>query len=138
MADVLYNRGLSEWGDNFTGGTIKALLVQNTYVPDPDHDFVASVASDEVADASYARKTLASKTETVDDVNNRVKFDCADIVWTALAGGDTVSAVVIYLEVTNDADSILLAYYDVPNQVTSGTDYTFAPHADGLAYYRSA
>lgn len=43
---------------------------------------------------TMGRKTLASVTVTVDDTNDRVAVDCADITWTA-ASGNAISAIVI-------------------------------------------
>jgi hypothetical protein len=78
-----------------------------------DYDDLASLlagTSDEATDASYSRKTLTSVTVTVDDTNERVDLDCADITWTALAGAAIAKLVIVY-----DPDT------------TTGTDSTVIP-----------
>jgi hypothetical protein len=78
-----------------------------------DYDDLAALlggTSDEATDASYSRKTLASVSVTVDDTNDRVDIDCADITWTALAGAAIGKLVIVY-----DPDT------------TTGTDSTVVP-----------
>jgi hypothetical protein len=64
---------------------------------------------------TMGRKTLASVTVTVDDTNDRVDVDCADVTWTA-ATGNAVSAVVVCYDpdttTGTDADLIPLTKHD--------------------------
>jgi Flp pilus assembly protein TadG len=55
-------------------------------------DAVLAGASNE--QTTMGRKTLASVTVTVDNTNDRVDIDCADVTWTA-ATGNAISAVLI-------------------------------------------
>lgn len=76
-----------------------------------DYDTVAALlagASNE--QTTMGRKTAASVTVTVDDTNNRVDVDCADITWTAATG---------------NACSRLLFAYDP--DTTGGTDADLIP-----------
>lgn len=131
MADIIYTRGIPLWS-SFTSDTIQVMLLESGYTPNPDDDFVSSVAAFEIDDGSYSRKTLAGKTQTIDDSLNRVFWDADDVTWTTLAGAETVVAVVVYKFVTNDADSILLVYFDIPDTVTDGTDFILQWDANGL------
>lgn len=45
---------------------------------------------------TMGRKTLASVTVTVDDTNDRVDIDAADVVWTAASGNATGKLVICY------------------------------------------
>ena len=64
---------------------------------------------------TMGRKTLASVTVTVDNTNDRVAVDCADITWTA-ASGNAISAIVICYDpdttTGTDADLIPLTKHD--------------------------
>lgn len=131
---------------NLTSVTVKALLVDPTYVFDPDHEFVSSVAGDEVSGTGYAagfsgagRVTLASKTVTRDDTNNYVIFDAADVSWAGLNLGATqIGAIILWLPKTSDADSLLICYDDTggfPVTTTGGT-YQHAWPSDGIFRFR--
>ncbi|MEU6222244.1 hypothetical protein [Streptomyces sp. NPDC047042] len=75
---------------------------------------------------TMGRKTLASVTATVDDTNDRVNIDCADVTWTA-ATGNAISAVVICYDPDTtggtDADLIPLTKHDV-TMTPDGSDFT--------------
>ncbi|WP_405673250.1 hypothetical protein [Streptomyces sp. NBC_01530] len=64
---------------------------------------------------TMGRKTLSGVTVTVDDTNDRVAVDAADIVWTG-ATGNPVSAIVICYDpdttTGTDADLIPLTKHD--------------------------
>lgn len=121
----------------FSSDTIKAILVNDTYTYDADHDFANDVSSNELTGTGYTggfggsgRKTLASKTITNDTTNDRVEYDFADITWTALNAG-TIGGVVLVKEVTNDAASPIIAFLDPNNLVTNGGDVTLVINAEG-------
>lgn len=122
---------------DFANDTIKAILVDDTYVYDADHDFANDVSADELTGTGYTggfggsgRKTLASKTITNDTANDRVEYDFADITWTALNAG-TIGGVVLVKEITNDAASPIIAFLDPTNLVTNGGDVTLVVNAEG-------
>jgi hypothetical protein len=101
------------------------------YTPDPDHRFVSSVAASEISVSGYTggfggsgRKALATRTLVVDDANDRGAFDAADVTWTALGAGNTISYVVLFKELTSDALSPLIALYDVTDTPLNGSDIT--------------
>lgn len=105
-----------------------------------NYDDVAALlaaANDECDFTNYARKTLASVTVTVDDTNNRVDIDCADVVYTAAGGAANNSvgkAIVVYdPDTTTGTDSTLVpvAYFDAVF-TTDGTDQTIQIDSAGL------
>ena len=107
-----YNRGLDEWR-NWSTDTIRCLLLKGSgYTYNPDHDFVADVtpASNEWTVAGYARDSLSTKTRTIDDTNNRILYTADTLDFGSCATGEVFDGAVLYKFVTNDADSILLAY----------------------------
>jgi Flp pilus assembly protein TadG len=75
---------------------------------------------------TMGRKTLASVTVTVDNTNDRVSVDCADITWTA-ATGNAISAIVICYDpdttTGTDSDLIPLVKCDFPI-TPDGSDVT--------------
>lgn len=140
MADGLYNRGLDELAP-FTTSTYRFLLLKGAgYTFNKDHDFVADLTpgSNEVTVAGYARPTAGTKTRTVDDTNDRITYDCADPNFGTTVAGETVSAMVFYRFVTNDADSILIGYYDLADTATSGVPFIVTVGTAGLVYVDAA
>lgn len=136
MATTVYNRGLDELRD-FTSDTFMALLLNDAgYVPNKDHDFVADLTpgTNEIAGAGYSRQTLATKTRTIDDTNDRITYDCDDLDFGTIAAGENVEAMVVYRFVTNDADSILIAYYPLGTIATTGLAFPVVVSASGLLY----
>lgn len=118
--------------------TIKALLVSSAYTPNRDHDFVSDVT--EISGASgytggfagAGRKTLASKTLTVDDTNDRFVFDAADVSFGTLGTGPTIGGAVLCKEITSDAASPIIAFIGCTNTPTNGSPVTFQFDAIGI------
>lgn len=81
-----------------------------------DHDTLSALlagTSDEADFTNYVRKTAASVTPTVDDTNDRLDIDMADITWTSAGGG------------TNNTLGKLVICYDP--DTTGGTDADLVP-----------
>lgn len=137
MASGMYNRALKEITDrtlDITTGC-KVMLVNSTYTYDPDNDFVAAGGANDPDDAeitatNYARgfggagRKAATLTFVEQDANNRAVIRIADLTWTALGGAtnDTVEGAILIKEGTSDADSKLVAYFDLPTTPTNGSD----------------
>ena len=83
---------------------------------------------------TMGRKTLASVTVTVDDTNNRVDVDCADITWTA-ATGNAISAIVVCYDPDTtggtDADLVPLVKLDAV-ATPAGGDITYQVASGGF------
>lgn len=151
MASGAHQTGLAHTQDGtnpFLTTTWKALLLATSpaYTYDPDTKLVDAGGANDIADAELAtvagytrgwggsgRKTLASKTISVNDANNRVEWDCADITWTALGAGQTIEAVSIVKEGgANDTTSEPLAYLDPSNVAPNGGDVTLQIASNGF------
>ncbi|WP_030319616.1 hypothetical protein [Streptomyces flavochromogenes] len=90
-------------------------LVSDATMRDYD-DLGALLAGASNEQMTMGRKTLASVTVTVDDTNDRVAVDCADITWTAATGNAIAAVVICYDPDTTtgtDADLIPLTKHDV-------------------------
>lgn len=132
MASFVYNSGadgLTSGGAiNWASDTIRARLVASS----------ATINKDDTSMTGHTAigtdQTLGSKTKTKDTTNDRIVFDAADPVWTAVAGGSTVGTVDIFKFVTNDAGSTPIASLDITDTATNGGDITIAFSADGIFY----
>lgn len=127
MAITLYNTGLDLLGgdpDNWSnGGDFRALLLQGSgYTPNRDDVFVDDLVpgSNEVTGAGYSREVLASLTRTPTPASDRIIYGAADPNFGSIAAGETVTAMVIFLQVTNDADSLLVGWFQISPSVDSG------------------
>lgn len=145
MASLVYNagaKGIADGSIDFATDTIKIALLTDAYTPDKDHASMTTPAASELSVTGYAggfagagRKTLASKTITKDDTNDRVKFDAADpSTWSSLASGATIAYAIIYKHITDDATSVPLFLIDFTDTPTNGGDFTLAFSASGIAY----
>jgi hypothetical protein len=125
MANGTYDYGLDELGaGQWSSGTFKFLLLKGSgYTFSRAHHFVSDLtpASNESAASGYGRVTAASKGRTVDTTNHQIKYTCTDPAFGTIAAGDVISAMALFRFVTNDSDSILIAYYDLTDATTNGT-----------------
>jgi hypothetical protein len=141
---VLYNaarRGILDGTLSLSGDTLKFMLVSSVYVPDLDHATVSQVSADEISGTGYAagfggagRKEMTGKAFLTNNVTNRASLDCDNPSWPAISAG-TIGAIVIIKEVTNDGDSLPIAYIDVANFATTGATYTHVVPAEGIIVY---
>lgn len=121
---------------------IKCLLVDTTYTFDQDHDYVSDVVSAEVSGTGYTggfsgsgRIALASKVVTLDDTNDLVSFDAADVTWSGINLGATqIGGLILWVPKTNDSDSPLLLHTDEGGfpVTTSGGDYIHSWNSSGI------
>ncbi len=142
MADFCYNTGSKELWDGtiaILSATIKVMLCTSVYSANRDDDVVDASGSSDPIDAELTgtgytagwggsgRKTLASKTITVDKVNDRSAFDAADVTWTAINAGTAAQMLSIKEGGANDTTSRLISHHDTNFPVvTNGGDLTVA------------
>ncbi len=124
-------------------GDMRALLVMSNSDADTlvDAEFIADFSLDEYDGASYVRKTLASEAFAADLPNDRWEFDFANPVWSTLGvGARQCIGVVIFLFVTNDADSKPIYYINTGGFPFdgNGTDFTVTVNAEGSLQVRNA
>jgi hypothetical protein len=134
MASGAYSKGVL----NILNGTIdsdttttKIGLAKSAYAPDPDESSLSTFAASEADCTGYTggfsgsgRKT-ATITISEQTANNRVVTITGDLTWTALGGAanNTLRYAVWLREITNDAASIPLAYYQFSADITTnGSD----------------
>lgn len=152
MANLLYTkhfeqvqRGLIDM--DASGTVYRALLERSTstYTPNKDHDFLDSFTTGsgvELSVSGYARVTAATKAVNIDDTNDRTEFTFDPIEFGALASGQTIKAIIIYVQTGgNDStpeDDVLVGYFDTMGGslalplATNGGTVTFTVDAEGL------
>ena len=125
---TIYSTGLLALANgtvSWLNSPIKALVVDNGYTFDKSDEFVSDVTGDEVTNdtgTGYERKTLTAKTVTL--ASDVVTYDADDLIYTAVETNETWDALIVYAEGTSDANSLLLAYLDIDDLVTNGSDVT--------------
>ena len=145
MASTWYTKGLYycfqgaislSW-DVWDQSTLYCMLVENTYTPDPDHEFVSFGVSDspfhhEISVDGYVggyngagRKPLGY-TLQVNNADNRLELVIDDETWSNLGVGATIGGAVIFNKdnVVTDATSPLVAFIDFPDVVTNTGNVT--------------
>jgi hypothetical protein len=149
MASGFYVTGLKEIFDGSvrpTLDTLKLMLVDTGYTFDADHDVVDNGANNgtdpsfnEIVATNYTggfagagRKTTTT-TLVANKTDNRLDWALNDLTWTALGGGtnDTIGFALLIEERTNDADSRLVACFDLTDTPTNGGDVTLDFTASG-------
>jgi hypothetical protein len=147
MASFVYHRALAKLLsgdlDLNTHDIRMALVMTNTDADtNTDAEFIASFASlDEMDGANYVRKALANETVTADLTNDRGEFTADAVTWSALGNGTRqLEGIVLFRHVTNDADSIPIAFIDPPGWPLNpgGADLTVTPNAEGILQLANA
>jgi hypothetical protein len=107
-----------------------------------DYDTLSAIlagSNDESTFTSYARQTCTSVTVTVDDTNNRVDVDCADISWTVGSSEAIGMLVICYDPDTTggtDADLIPLVMDDAVATTPAVGTFTYQVASSG--FFRAA
>ncbi len=141
MASGWYNKalaGIMDGSIDLDTNTLKIMLVGTGYTYDPDDDFIDEAGAndpvdEEISATNYtggfggAGRKAASITVVEQDASNRGIAVIGDLTWAQLGNGtnDTIAAGILVKEITNDAASVLIAYFDVTNTLTDGSDIKF-------------
>ena len=127
MANKFYPKGAEKilsGAINFSTDTIAVGLVSNTYTYSNAHEFLSSVGSLVGTPQILTGKTIAGGV-----------FDADDAKFGALAPGNTVKAIAVFLDTGNPSTSPLLCYLDEVTGfpfATNGGEVTI-PWSDGPA-----
>jgi len=114
---------------DLSSDTIKVTL-HTSYTPDIDADQVWSdVSSTEYGTGSgytSGGATLASKSVTQDDANDRALFDAADVTWSSLGplSPATPGHAIIWNDTPSSPADPLICYVELGTTATNGGDYT--------------
>ena len=138
MPSLVYNIGKRMFVDgtldwDSANADVRIALVRNTYIPSAGHQYVSEVATHEVSGTGYVRQPLMERTVVVDNATNRVYLNANPATWGGINAG-TISGALVYLHLgANDAANPLIAFLDLPDIVTDGTDLSLS-WPSGLLY----
>lgn len=131
MANALQNSARASFltaGTSWSSHNIKVVLVSASYTYSAAHDNLDDVgAGTRIATSA----NLASKTTTDGYA------DSADVTFTSVAGGSTVTGLWVYRDTGTESTSTLLAWYDTDatpaaiSVATNGGDIVVSPNASG-------
>lgn len=132
--ETAYNIGKKKIADgSFGAGTLKQLLLETTAAAgrNPDRTDIADVLAQagvaELTATGYARQTLAGVSHTQDNSNDRENTDASDVSYGALGdpgGGDTVVAVIEYIDGAGDGTRYPVTYHEPIAQALNGGTFT--------------
>lgn len=132
------NRGVNYLATNdMSAADIRQGVITDAVVPTQaairDMNFVADLLTSgsgpatEAAAAGYARQDLGAVTVTEDDTGDVNTITTVDATYTTPAIGEDWAAVFYFVQVTNDADSVLLGVGVADTPIpTNGQDVTGA------------
>lgn len=128
-AKRLFAKGDLDWDEAGHDMRIMLLMTNTTADTEKDKQTIATFTTlDECNGANYVRKALANQIVNQDDPNLRAEMDADDIVWTALGVGTRQNqGMVLYRFVTNDADSIPIAWIDTGGFPFDGNGFLRSP-----------
>jgi len=115
---------------------IRVMLVDSTTTADTEEDAttISGITTlGELSGTGYARVALANEAVAADNANDRGEFDADDAAWTGIDAG-TAQAALVFRHVTNDTDSVPIAYIDTGGFpiVTNGGNLTIQWNAEGI------
>lgn len=120
--------------EDFSGGSVYAVLVTNDHTPDraADVDY-EDISANECQDSDYSPQDV---TGTVTVESTRIRFDCSKITFTA--EGD-ITARYLYIlygdEGSPQNGDLILGHVDLTgsgNASSVNGEFSFDPHASGL------
>ena len=141
MANFVFNVAKGKVAEKVADGATIKLLVLKSAGSDAalrDLDTIAAVIAEgstvEADFTNYERKTLGSLTATVNDTDDKMYVDAADVTFTSAGGAsnNTTTDVIIYEDVdTTDANAIPLVCLDAVF-TTDGNDVTLQFGTNGF------
>lgn len=135
MASAIYERRLGVGLTARIGTDLRFILVMSNTTADTESEaqFIASFTTlDEYNGSAYARQSIANEAAAVDLTNNRFELTFDPVVFATLGVGTRQAVALIqYLHVTNDADSLPDTRYEFTAFDGNGEDVTFTPDAQG-------
>jgi len=114
---------------SWTSGTWRVLLLKGTWTPDVTLQFVSQLSASESSGTNYARQTLTGQAIAVDTGAHVANHSANNAVFGSVGSPLTSSDVryaVVYQFGTNDADSVLLCYFDLGQQAFTSVVFTVA------------
>lgn len=134
MAMQAFNVGLDAFYEWETADYEWLALTAGTF--DADIDTVADLlAGDAVESTALARIPVTTRDRTVDDTTNLINYSADDPSWSAPGAGDTITAVVLTKVITDDTDSLPIAWWTVSPTASDATDPLVFTLPSGVVAY---
>lgn len=138
MANAIFNSFKTELmgGIDLEGVTIKAMLVDETYVADMNidtHTRRSDVQAYEVSGDGYTAggKTLENVSVSQDSTADAAVFDADDVTWQSAT--ITTRGAILYISTGNAANDNLIGFVDFgSNKIADEGDLTIQWNADGI------
>lgn len=144
MASKVFNeakRAIAAGEIDLNADDIRVLLAMSDNTIDDENAAIAFLDDftdlDESDGSAYVRKALASEAVNKDDANSRAEFDATDVTWTALGNGTRqLEGALVYKHVTDDTDSIPIAWIKFASTVNpGGNDFVISWNAEGIVQF---
>lgn len=141
MANFWYNeakRALLAGELDLDTDDLRVMLVMTNTTADTEDDantISGFTTLDEYDGSGYARQALANETISEDAANDRAEVDADDAVFASLgAGTRQAQAAIVFKHVTNDTDSVPIAFIDSGGFPFDGTgsNLTIQWNAEGI------
>ena len=129
MANCIFNEAKRLILVGGIGGPLAAMLVRESYVPNPDQiaiddGTVSDPASHELSVGGYARKTLTNMVIGKDIATDFAYMDADDVPFGALLAGQTIGGILVYKEGATDGVRVPFFFYETPDTPTNGSQIT--------------
>ena len=116
---------------------VAAVMTNTTADTEADKTFMDQFTTlDEFDGANYGRIALQNEAVNEDTANDRAEFDADNITFSSIgAGARDIQGLIVYLHVTNDADSVPLLWIDTGGFpfTANGGDLVTAWNVEGIA-----
>jgi len=142
MANFIYNEAkrailAGEIDFNAPDDFRVALVMSNTTADTQDDTNLMNgfTTLDEYDGSGYARQALTGEVINEDVANNRAEFDANDVTFSSLGAGTRQAVgMILFKHVTNDTDSVPIAYIDTGGFPFDGNggDVTIQWNAEGI------
>jgi len=104
------------WGWDNTN--FRWMLLKSPFLPDrATQEFVDDISTNEFTDGSYSRVTTTGTGGPTG--TDSLSWTASDVAFGSVAGTETANYLVLFLQVTNDADSPLLVAYRIDRTADS-------------------
>jgi hypothetical protein len=142
MASQVFNAAKTRFangGIDWDTDDIRVALVMTNTTVDTDNDgdvFVSDITTLDECDATgYARVALSGEAVNTDDTNDRAELDANDVAFSGMSGDSSrnIQGALIYKHVTNDSDSLLIAYIEFSVAINAAATAVNVPwNAEGI------
>lgn len=144
MANIVYDnakRALLAGEIDLNADDIRCLLVMTNTTADTEKaklTISGFTTLDEMDGSGYSRQALTGEAVAVDGTNNRGEFTASDITFQNVSAGTrSVAGAILYQFITNDTDSVPIAYIDTAGSLAfplspNGGSIIIAANAEGL------